>query len=114
ATAKGGNGGSNNPASGGATQHGPGGGGGGGVIYSNAALNILSSVAAGANGISTGTNKSDNFGSTSGGIGVLTQTFPFAQLPPNMQLCQSTILPITLLDFSASYTASNNVLVSWS
>ena len=114
ATAKGGNGGSNNPASGGATQHGPGGGGAGGVIYSNAALNVLSSVAGGANGISTGTNKTDNFGATSGGIGVLTQTFPFSQLPPNMQLCQSTILPITLLDFSASYTASNNVLVSWS
>ena len=28
--------------------------------------------------------------------GVITQTFPSAQLPPNMQKCQITILPVTL------------------
>jgi len=113
ALAKGGNGGSNNPASGGATRHGPGGGGGGGIIFSNAALNVASSVALGVNGISTGTDAVTNFGSTSGTVGVLTQTFPFSQLPPKMQLCQG-ILPVTFLDFNASYVAANNVKVSWS
>ena len=30
-----------------------------------------------------------------------------------MQLCQSTVLPVTLLDFSATYVSSNNVKVAW-
>ncbi len=114
ATAKGGNGGSNNPNSVGATQHGPGGGGGGGVIFSNAALNAASSVAQGVAGISTGTSGTDNFGAGDGFPGVLTQTFPLTQLPPNMQICQSVVLPVTLLNFSASYVSANNVKVSWS
>jgi Secretion system C-terminal sorting domain len=113
ATAKGGNGGSNNPNSVGATQHGPGGGGGGGVIFSNAALNVASTVAQGVAGISTGTSGTDNFGAGDGFVGVLTQTFPAAQLPPNMQICQSIVLPVTLLNFSASYVSANNVKVSW-
>ena len=113
ATAIGGNGGSNNPLAVGATQHGPGGGGGGGVIYSNAALNVASSATQGLAGISTGTSGTDNYGAGDGFPGVLTQTFPFAQLPPNMQICQSTVLPVTLLDFSATYVSSNNVKVAW-
>ncbi len=113
ATANGGNGGSNNPSGVGATQHGPGGGGGGGVIYSNAALNVASSVTQGVAGISIGTSGTDNYGAGDGFPGVLTQTFPFAQLPPNMQICQSTVLPVTLLNFSASYTSANNVKVAW-
>ena len=113
ATANGGNGGSNNPLSAGATQHGPGGGGGGGIIYSNAALNAASSVTQGVAGISTGTSGTDNFGAGDGFVGVLTQTFPLTQLPPNMQICQSSVLPVTLLNFSASYVSANNVKVSW-
>ena len=114
ATANGGNGGSNNPILLGATQHGPGGGGGGGVIYSNNALNVASSVNFGVNGISAGTNATDNFGAGSGLVGVLTQTFPFSQLPPKMQICQSIVLPVTILSFNANYVAANNVKVSWS
>ena len=114
ATANGGNGGSNNPASIGATQHGPGGGGGGGVIFSNAALNIASSANQGLTGISTGTSGTNSFGATDGFPGVLTTTFPFAQLPPKMQICQSIVLPVTILDFSASYASANNVKVAWS
>ena len=113
ATANGGVGGSNDPASVGATQHGPGGGGGGGVIYSNQALNVASSVNGGANGISVGTNATDNFGAIAGNVGVLTQTFPFAQLPPNMQKCQIIVLPVTLISLEATNNGSNNVLVSW-
>ncbi len=113
ATANGGNGGTNNPISSGATQHGPGGGGGGGVIYSNGALNIASTVTQGVAGISNGTSGNDNFGAGDGTVGVLTQTFPATQLPPNMQICQSIVLPVTLLDFSASYVSANNVKVSW-
>ena len=113
AIANGGTGGSNDPASQGATQHGPGGGGGGGVIFSNAALNAASTVTGGANGISTGTNKTDNFGATSGANGVLTQTFPFSQLPPNMQICQITILAINLIDFNASYISSGTTKIAW-
>ena len=94
-----------------ATQHGPGGGGGGGVIFSNAALNVASSVTQGSAGISYGTSATDNYGAGDGLVGVLTQTFPFAQLPPNMQICQSIVLPVTLLNFTASYTAANNVKV---
>jgi|GEM_PF-267283 len=112
AIAKGGNGGSNNPAAAGATRHGPGGGGGGGVVYSNAALNAGSSVALGAHGMSTGTDATTNFGSTDGSAGVLTQTFPFAQLPPNMQICQ-TILPVTIVNLTASYVESGSVKVAW-
>jgi len=114
AIANGGDGGSNNPLASGATQHGPGGGGGGGVIFSNAAVNVASTANAGSAGISTGTNATDNFGAINGTVGILTQTFPFSQLPPNMQKCQTTILPVTLLSFNAVLQSSNNVLVSWS
>ena len=114
ATAMGGNGINNYPFSASATQHGPGGGGGGGVIYSNAAVNVASSVAGGTAGISQGTTATDNFHATNGGVGVLTQTFPFSQLPPNMQICQSMVLPVTILSFNANYVAANNVKVSWS
>ncbi len=113
ATANGGNGGSNDPLAVGATQHGPGGGGGGGIIFSNGALNVASSVSQGTAGISTGTSGTTTYGAGDGFPGVLTQTFPFAQLPPNMQICQSTVLPVTLLDFSATYVSSNNVKVAW-
>jgi len=113
AIANGGSGSDNHPAGLNATQHGPGGGGGGGVIFSNGSLNIASSVASGVSGISYGTTNTDNYGADSGRVGVLTQTFPFAQLPPNMQVCQSTVLPVTILAFSASYESANNVKVSW-
>jgi Secretion system C-terminal sorting domain len=113
ATANGGNGGSNDPLAVGATQHGPGGGGGGGMIYSNAPLNAASSVTQGVAGISTGTSGTDNFGAGDGFVGVLTQTFPLTQLPPNMQICQSSVLPVTLLTFGASYISANNVKVAW-
>jgi hypothetical protein len=113
AAANGGDGGSNNPILNGATQHGPGGGGGGGVIFSNNALNIASSVNAGSNGTSDGTNANNNYGATPGTVGSLTQTFPFAQLPPKMQICQSTVLPVTILGFTANYESANNVKVSW-
>jgi hypothetical protein len=114
AIANGGAGGSNDPNSVGATRHGPGGGGGGGVIFSNAALNAASAVNGGANGLSTGTDATDNFGAGSGLAGILTQTFPFAQLPPNMQKCQSTILPVILSGFTATYNGAGYTLVSWS
>jgi hypothetical protein len=114
ATAIGGDGASNFPAGLSATQHGPGGGGGGGVIFSNNALNIASSVSQGHAGISHGTSNTDSYGALDGNVGVLTQTFPFSQLPPNMQICQSIVLPVTLLNFTATYVAANNVKVSWS
>jgi hypothetical protein len=114
ALAKGGNGANNYPIGYSATQHGPGGGGGGGVIFSNGALNAASSVNQGTAGISYGVSITNNFGAMDGFVGVLTQTFPFSQLPPNMQICQTTVLPVTILDFSASYVSSNNVKVSWS
>ena len=114
ATANGGAGISNYPFSVSATQHGPGGGGGGGVIYSNAAINIASSVAGGLAGISQGSSATDNFNATNGFAGVLTTTFPFSQLPPNMQICQSIVLPVTILSFNAHYVSANNVKVSWS
>jgi Secretion system C-terminal sorting domain len=113
ATANGGNGGSNDPASVGATQHGPGGGGGGGVIFSNAALNVASAANQGLTGISTGTSGTNSFGALNGSPGILTTTFPFSQLPPKMQICQSIVLPVTILDFSASYASANNVKVAW-
>src|SRR6202030_1672620 len=53
------------------------------------------------------------FGALDGSPGVLTTTFPFAQLPPKMQICQSIVLPVTILDFSASYASANNVKVAW-
>jgi hypothetical protein len=114
ATAKGGNGINNYPFSASATQHGPGGGGGGGVIFSNAAINIASSVGGGAAGISQGSTITDPFHATAGSVGIMTTTFPFSQLPPNMQICQSAILPVTILSFNAKYAAANNVKVSWS
>ena len=114
ATAKGGDGGSNFPAGVSATQHGPGGGGGGGVIYSNAAINVASSVSQGFAGISNGTSATNSYGAANGVAGVLTQTFPFAQLPPKMQICQSIVLPVTILSFNANYASANNVKVEWS
>ena len=114
AIANGGDGASNNPASVGATRHGPGGGGGGGVIFSNGLLNIASTVSGGSNGISIGTEATDNFGAGPGLAGILTQTFPFAQLPPNMQKCQSTILPVVLSSLTATYNSTGYTLVSWS
>ena len=94
--------------------YGPGGGGGGGVIYSNAAINIASSVTGGFAGISQGSSATDNFNATNGFAGILTTTFPFSQLPPNMQICQSIVLPVTILSFNAHYVSANNVKVSWS
>ncbi len=114
ATANGGSGINNYPFSVAATQHGPGGGGGGGVIYSNAAINIASSVSGGAAGISQGSSATDNFGAGNGFAGILTTTFPFSQLPPKMQLCQTIILPVTILSFNANYVSANNVKVAWS
>ena len=49
-----------------ATQHGPGGGGGGGVIFSNAALNVASTVTQGLAGISHGSTATDNYGAMDG------------------------------------------------
>jgi len=122
AIAKGGDGGSNNPASvGGATEHGPGGYGGGGVVYSNGTLNVATSVSGGNPGTSTGpippgvVNTISHYGADSTSqTGVLVQSFPVNQLPPNMNICQSSVLPVTILNFSASSTAVNNVEVSWS
>ncbi|HET7003200.1 MAG TPA: T9SS type A sorting domain-containing protein, partial [Puia sp.] len=114
AIADGGNGINNYPSSAAATQHGPGGGGGGGVIFSNAAINVASSVNGGAPGTSFGSTTSANFGEFPGDPGILTTTFPFSQLPPNMQICQSIVLPVTILSFDAKYVAANNVKVSWS
>jgi hypothetical protein len=114
ATALGGVGMANYPASVSATQHGPGGGGGGGVIFSNGALNPASSVAGGAAGLSYGAATTNTFNALGGNAGVLTQTFPLAQLPPKMEICQSTVLPVTILTFNASYVSANNVKVAWS
>jgi hypothetical protein len=113
ATALGGVGIANYPASVAATQHGPGGGGGGGVIFSNGALNVASSVAGGAAGLSYGASTTNSFNALAGDPGVLTQTFPLAQLPPKMQICQSVVLPVTLLTINASYVSANNVKVNW-
>ncbi len=113
AIANGGNGSSNNPAGLSASQHGPGGGGGGGMIFSNLSLNGASTVTQGTAGISIGTSATSSYGAIDGSVGILTQTFPFAQLPPKMQICQSIVLPVTLLSFSASYESANNVKVAW-
>jgi hypothetical protein len=113
AKANGSDGASNTPAGLSATQHGPGGGGGGGVIYSTSALNLASTVTAGVAGISTGTSATNSYGALNGSPGVMSVT-PFAQLPPNMQICQTNVLPVTLLKFTASYVSDNNVKVSWS
>jgi hypothetical protein len=116
AIANGGMGGINTP--GAATQHGPGGGGGGGVVYSNNALNVASSVSGGAAGLSRGqivnTPPDSSFGATGGSVGVLTQTFPASQLPPNMNICQISVLATSLLNISATNESQNNVMVSWS
>ena len=112
--ANGGNGGSNDPGAVSATQHGPGGGGGGGAIYANALLNAASSANGGSAGISVSTAATNNFGAINGFNGGLTQNITLSQLPPNMTKCQgSIVLPVRLDDFSASYTNSSNVLVSW-
>ena len=103
----------NYPASASATQHGPGGGGGGGVIFSNGTLNPASSAAGGAAGISYGKTATNSFNASGGNAGVLTQTFPLAQLPPKMQLCQSIVLPVSILTFNATYVSANNVKVGW-
>ena len=113
AIANGGDGGSNFPAGMSATQHGPGGGGGGGVIFANGAINAASTVNQGLAGISHGTSTTDNYGAMDGTPGIITLTFPFSQLPPKMQTCQAIVLPVTLLNFSASYESANNVKVSW-
>ena len=113
AIANGGTGGTNNPAATGATRHGPGGGGGGGVIFSNAALNIASTANGGANGLSSGTDATDNFGAGNGTAGILTQTFPFSQLPPNMQKCQISLLPVELISFTASGNSTGYVQLGW-
>jgi hypothetical protein len=113
AKANGSDGASNFPIGLSATQHGPGGGGGGGVIFSNAALNVASTVTAGVAGISTGTSATNSYGALAGTVGFMGIT-TFAQLPPNMQICQTIILPVTILNFTASYIANNNVKVSWS
>lgn len=114
ALAKGANGVSNYPSSASATQHGPGGGGGGGVIFSNGALNPSSSAVAGSAGISYGSSATNSFNAQDGRDGILTQTFPFSQLPPNMTICTIKVLPATITDFYATYVASNNVKLSWS
>jgi hypothetical protein len=114
ATANGGAGINNYPFSASATQHGPGGGGGGGVVYSNMAVNIASTVNGGPYGISQGSTVTDSFNATSGNPGLMTTLFPLNQLPPNMQICQSIVLPVSILDFSATYVSANNVKVSWS
>ena len=114
ATANGGAGINNYPFSVSATQHGPGGGGGGGVIYSNAAINVASTVTGGAAGISQGSTATDNFGAFAGTVGIMTTTFPFSSLPPKMQICQTIILPVTMLSFTANYVSANNVKVAWS
>jgi hypothetical protein len=113
ATANGGNGINNYPFSASATQHGPGGGGGGGVIYSNAAINIASTVTPGTAGISQGSTATNSFNATDGNPGIMTTTFPFSQLPPNMEICQSSVLPVTILSFTANYVSANNVKVAW-
>jgi hypothetical protein len=77
-------------------------------------VNIASAVNPGTAGISYGVSATNTFGAADGNIGVLTTTFPFAQLPPNMQICQIKILPVTIVDFTASYVATNNVKVAWS
>ncbi len=114
AIANGGNGISNYPSSVSATQHGPGGGGGGGVIYSNIAINVASTVTGGVAGTSFGSTATNSFNATDGGVGIMTNTFPFSQLPPNMQICQITVLPVSLLSFTANYVSANNVKVAWS
>lgn len=112
-TADGGVGMANYPASVSASQHGPGGGGGGGVIYSNGTLNAASTANGGAAGLSYGAATTNSFNASAGVAGILTQTFPASQLPPNMQTCQSAILPATILSFDASYVSANNVKVAW-
>ncbi|PWT77185.1 MAG: hypothetical protein C5B59_04615 [Bacteroidetes bacterium] len=121
ALAIGGTGGSNNPSLQSATQHGPGGSGGGGVIYSNGALNAASSVLGGQAGFSTGSFKpGDPVTTTHYGAdsvqhnGVMVQTVPSSQLPPKMTICQTNVLPVTLIDFNATYQGSNLVEVDWS
>ena len=64
-------------------RHGPGGGGGGGVRFTSVAVNAASSVAGGANGITTTAN--DAFGSTSG-VGGLAGTTSFDSIP-GVQTC---------------------------
>jgi hypothetical protein len=119
AIADGGSGGTNTPLNAGSstTQHGPGGGGGGGVIFSNGTLNASSSVAPGTAGLSRGVIVSlpadSSFGALAGTTGSLTQTFPAAQLPPKMRVCQGILLSTSLSNFGASVTGSGNVLVSW-
>ena len=115
ANAIGGNGGSNFPGINyGATGHGPGGSGAGGVIFSSAALNPASSVLGGQPGYSYATGLTSHYGADSSyHNGVLTQTFPSSQLPPNMTICQISVLATSLLDFRATNVSQNTVMVSW-
>jgi Peptidase family C25 len=64
-------------------RHGPGGGGGGGVRFTSVAVAAASSVAGGANGITTTAN--DAFGSTAGAVGI-TNTTTFDSIP-GVQTC---------------------------
>jgi hypothetical protein len=114
AIADGGDGIDNYPNSATATQHGPGGGGGGGVIYASGPIKGSSTANGGAAGISWGLTIQDPFNAQPGNAGILTTSVPFAQLPPNMEICQIQVLPVTITNFSASYVSSNNVKVAWS
>jgi hypothetical protein len=116
ANAIGGTGGSNFPgANYGATGHGPGGSGAGGVIFSNAALNGASSVLGGQPGYSFAVGLTSHYGADSNYYnGVLTQTYNVNQLPVNMLSCQIQVLPVTIVDFTATLVHPKDVLVSWS
>lgn len=103
-TAIGGNGGTN---TGDGQPHGPGGGGGGGVIYSNAALNAFSSVAAGNAGTTSG---GINYGASGGTVGVLAQNATLASFPINADLC--VLLPALMTDFLLQ-EVNNGVKLLW-
>ncbi|HEX9514436.1 MAG TPA: T9SS type A sorting domain-containing protein [Puia sp.] len=108
-SAKGGTGGSNEMAGGPLSpSHGPGGGGGGGVIYSNATLNVASSVIAGVAGTTSG--RTINYGATGGAAGLLSQTITQPQAPKFPLNC--VILPVSFLDVTA-VQENSLVTVGW-
>lgn len=82
-------------------EHGPGGGGGGGVIFTNGAIVAGSSVAGGANGITTTSNLA--FGSTAGAVGIKNTAAAAIVLPAitapvassNSTICQGSTLNLT-------------------
>jgi len=45
--------------------------------------------------------------------GVIGTTASLASIPPKMQICQSIVLPVSVLSFNANYTAANTVDVKW-